>query len=312
MGKHHATAVHSTDGLTLVGVFDVLPDRREAAAEEQPGATVHSSYEALLSDPNVDLVILITPHDTHAPLAIQASRAGKHVVTEKVMCLDTAEADAMIGAARDAERVLTVYQNRRWDGDFLTVRKTIDSGVLGNVFSIESSVNGWWFPAGWRGVKASGGGMLYDWGAHLADQLVQMKLPALPQIVFALDWSGAHAVDIETQTTASIAFSDGTIASIDVGCASHRSRSRWLVRGEKAALEMRDWETAVVTGEVEGLRGEMKLEVEKSRWGDFYTNLSRHLNEGEALAVDPAEVRIGIQILEAARRSAETGESVHL
>ncbi len=312
MGKHHAENANKTEGLSLVGIYDVLEERREAARNEQPQAKVYDTYEQLLEAAEVDMVVLITPHDTHAPLSIAASRAGKHVITEKVMCLDTREADDMIDAAKAAGKMLTVYQNRRWDGDYLTVRKVIESGALGKVFQIESSVNGWWFPGGWRGVKAQGGGMLYDWGAHLTDQIVQLMLPAKPKTVFAQSCYGVHDVDIETQTTAMIAFDNGVIAEIDVGCISHYTRPRWLIRGEKAALKMQDWETASLRGNFDGLHGELKVDVEPGQWGAFYENVSRHLNHGDSLFVRPEEVRIAMAIIEAAQASAKSGKSVDI
>lgn len=312
MGKHHADNVHKTEGLVLKAVFDVDPARREAARMEQPQARVYDTYESLLASPDVGLVVLVTPHDTHAPLSIAASKAGKHVLTEKVMCLNVPECDAMIAAANEAGKTLMVYQNRRRDGDYLTVRSVLESGMLGKMFSIESSVNGHWFPAGWRGVKKHGGGMLYDWGAHLVDQIVQIMLPAKPASVFATLYSGGHDVDIETQDTVVISFENGTMAQIDVGCISWQTRPRWLIRGEKGALQMPDWETLKVRGLFNGIVGELNVPVEKGRWEEFYPAVSRHLNEGGPNPVDPAEVRIVMQIIDAAFESAKTGASVSL
>jgi scyllo-inositol 2-dehydrogenase (NADP+) len=308
MGKHHCGAVAATDGLALKAIFDTDPQRQEAARNEQPEAAVCESYEALLGMREVDLVVLVTPHSTHAPLSIRASEAGKHVMTEKVMCLNLQEADAMIDAAERAGKMLTVYQNRRWDGDFLTVRKVIESGGLGRVFQIESSVNGWWFPGGWRGERAMGGGMLYDWGAHLADQLVQLMLPSKPAVVFAQSHHGAHEVDIETQTTVAITFDNGVSAQIDVGCMSHIARPRWLIRGERAALLMPDWEKAILKGG----ENSRDLAVEPSDWPALYRNVARHLTHGEELAVKPSEVRIAIAVLDAAFESSASGRSVEV
>lgn len=239
---------------------------------------------------------------------MQASRAGKHVMTEKVMCMDLNEADAMIAAAREAGKALTVYQNRRWDGDFRTAKKVLASGALGKVFQIESSVNGWWYPAGWRGVKACGGGMLYDWGAHLVDQMVQLMLPAMPRTVFATSHAGVHDVDVETQTTAMIVFDNGVSAEIDVGCMSHITRPRWLIRGEKAAFQMADRQHAILKTE----NGEESIVVEQDRWAELYTNLGRHLNCGEELAVKPEHCRIAMAVIDAMMKSAETGTSVRV
>lgn len=305
MGKHHSNAVSQTEGLELRGVFDIAEERRAAAKEEQPTAHVYDGYEEFLADKDIELVVLVTPHHTHAPLSIAASKAGKHVMTEKVMCLNLAEADAMIAAAKEADRMLTVYQNRRWDGDFLAVREIAASGALGEIFQIESSVNGWWFPEGWRGVKSCGGGMLYDWGAHLADQLVQLMLPAKPKTVFAVSHAGGHDVDIETQTTALILFDNGVSAEIDVGCSSRICRPRWLIRGTQGALEMRDFKSGMLKTDSR----EEPVEAKPDDWPAAYRHVSAHLLNGEELAVKPEEVRIGIAIIEAAFESAASGRA---
>lgn len=313
MGKHHADQVHATEGLELRAIFDISAERREAAQAEQPNARVYNSYEELLADETVDLVVLVTPHDTHAPLSVQASRAGKHVMTEKVMCLTVAEADEMIAAANAAGKCLTVYQNRRWDGDFLLIQEVWERGILGPVFQVESSVNGHWFPAGWRGQARHGGGMLYDWGAHLADQLVQLLKPRQPQRVFATQHFGGHDdIDIETQCTVVIQFSDGIAAQLDVGCVSHLTRPRWLIRGEKAALKMEGWDQAVVRGSLEGLSGELHIQAPQSDWSAPYRQLRDHLLHDVDLVIQPGEVRTSIAILEAARTSAETGRTVEV
>jgi predicted dehydrogenase len=308
MGKHHSTEVCGTDGFELRAIFDVLHERREAAREEQPDAQIYETFEELLADPEVDLVVLVTPHNTHRDLSVQASRAGKHVMTEKVMCLNAQEADQMISAAENAAKMLTIYQNRRWDGDFLTVRKVIESGVLGDVFQIESSVNGFYFPDGWRGIRACGGGMLYDWGAHLVDQICTLMRPAEPISVFAVSHAGAHDVDIETQTTAMIKFDNGVSAEIDVGCMSYIARPRWLIRGDRGAFAMPDWQSATLTT----AEGGDSVQVEESNWHGIYQNVADHLAKGTDLAVQARDVAQSIGVIEAAFKSAETGEVEHL
>ncbi len=308
MGKHHSAEVRATDGMELCAIYDILPERRAAAREEQPDATVYDTYEELLADPRVDLVVLVTPHNTHCALSMQASRAGKHVMTEKVMCLNVAEADEMMRAASDAGRLVTVYQNRRWDGDFLTVQKVLQSGQLGNIFQIESSVNGFYFPDGWRGVKEFGGGMLYDWGAHLCDQICTLMRPAKPVAVYAISHDGAHDVDIETQTTAMIKFDNGVSAEIDVGCMSYISRPRWLIRGDKGAFVMPDWHTAKIVTP----GGEEAVEVEPSDWPAIYQNVANHLTKETPLAVSARDVRSAMQVIDAAFKSAATGEVVRI
>jgi predicted dehydrogenase len=256
-------------------------------------------------------VALVTPHNTHCPLTVQALNAGKHVVTEKVMCLDVAEADAMIGAAKKHNRVLSVFQNRRWDNDYLTVKQAVKDGLLGDLFLIESTVNGYGEPGGWRREKRYGGGMLYDWGAHLIDQIVQLMLPARPVRVFADLQHRVWNLDTETQALVMTQFSNGCTAIVDVGSISWQNKPRWIVRGEKGAFKG-EWGDAALRTQVGGLRGEFKLEMVKGDWKEYYRNLSAVLNDGAELIVKPEEVRISIQIIEAAFKSAESGQAISL
>ena len=115
------------------------------------GIKTVETFEEILADEAVDLVVLATPNDLHAPQAIRAMEAGKHVVTDKPMCLSLREADAMIAASRENDRLLSVFQNRRWDGDFLTVKQVLDEGLLGAPFLIEMFWGQYGVPRGWRG-----------------------------------------------------------------------------------------------------------------------------------------------------------------
>lgn len=313
MGAHHCNQIRNTDGLELVAVAEPVTERRQIAAEQEQ-VPVFKSLTELLDKSDAELVVLVTPHDTHAPLAIEALDAGRHVISEKVMCLNTAEADAMIAAARRNGRMLTVYQNRRWDKDYVTVRGVIDAGLLGEVFDIESSVGGYGRPGGWRAEKKHGGGMLYDWGAHLVDQVVQM-VPAAPRCVFATMQHRVWDVDVETHASVHVAFANGCVAHIDVGNISWIRRHRWYVRGEKGALfkqTMGDESKVVVRTELKGVRSRMEIEPLQASWASFYENVAAHLLDGAELAVKPEESRTAVAVIEAAFISAETGNAVDL
>ena len=163
---------------------------RRAQATRELGVATHATYPALLADPTVELVVVATPHDTHAPLAIAAAAAGRHVVVEKIMCLSVAEGESMIAAAKRASTLLSVFQCRRWDSDFLTVRSVLAAGLLGDIYTVEASVashiapDSTTTPRPWRTYAAHGGGALRDWGAHLLDQAVVLY-GAAPEVVFA-------------------------------------------------------------------------------------------------------------------------------
>ena len=311
MGRYHCSDISKTRGLKLYAVCDIDADKRKAAQDEWKVKT-YASFEEVLADDKVDLVVLVTPHDTHAPMAIAALKAGKHVITEKVMCLSVAEADAMIAAAQKAGKVLSVYQNRRWDSDFVTVKHVVQTGMLGEVFSVASCADGYGQPGGWRTHKKHGGGLLYDWGAHLTDQMVQLA-DSDPETVFAQIESRVWNVDVDTFAKVVVRFKNGLVGDIEVGCISWIPRPRWLVRGEKGALLLKSWDDQFrLRTHVNGINTEMRFDKLQSSWQEYYANISAVLNKGAELAVKPEQVRKAIQIIEAAFRSAETGEAVKI
>src|SRR5699024_4915381 len=116
---------------------------------------------------------IATPNDSHKDLSIKALQAGKHVVCEKPVTMNTQEFDEIIEVAREENKVFMVHQNRRWDPDFLLVRDLFEKRIVGDIFQIESRVHGAnGIPGDWRHTKEQGGGMLLDWGVHLLDQLL--------------------------------------------------------------------------------------------------------------------------------------------
>src|SRR5258707_3012137 len=173
IGNEHAGWLNNCSGASPVAVADATPARRAKAAER--GLKIFETPEQLLSDPKIDAVLIATPTSMHCPHAIAALMAGKHVMIEKPMALDLAESKKIIEEARRANRIVSVFHNRRWDRDYLTVKAAIASGVLGKVFNIESRLGQWAscvgpaateYRPGWRNEAVFGGGALYDWGFH--------------------------------------------------------------------------------------------------------------------------------------------------
>lgn len=314
-GHRHAEWIEQTNGLELYGICDTDETARGNAKKDFAGRVqLFSDLGEALKDEAVDMVILVTPHDTHAPLAIQALKAGKHVLTEKVMCLDTAEADAIIEAARESGKMLTVFHNRRWDSDFLTVKEVVDSGMLGDVFLVESAVSFYTEPSGWRAVKRHGGGQLYDWGAHLLDQAVQL-IPSEPATVFADVQRRVWDVDVDTFAKVIVRFDNGCLFEVDLGNVQCLSKPRWRVFGDKGTLVKETFdadEKARVRTFASSVAFDEEIESVPGDWAEVYKNVSSHLNGGAELAVKPEEVRKSIAIIEAAFQSAESGQSVSL
>ena len=169
----HAPLVASVPGLQLAAIASGAPDK---VAADWPGLPVDPSPAALFNRPELDLVVLATPNDTHAPLAGQALAAGKHVVVDKPFTLTLREALALRERAEQAGRLLSVFHNRRWDADFLTLRRLIGSGALGRVTRFESRFDRFrpQVRDRWREGGGPGSGLWYDLGPHLLDQALQL------------------------------------------------------------------------------------------------------------------------------------------
>ena len=171
----HIPFIKLTKGLNLYAIVQRKPSSTDSAPNDYPSLKHYTSIEPLLQDPEVDLVVLSTPPNTHFSFASQALEHGKHVLVEKPFVPTSVEAEKLAALAKEKKRVLCVYQNRRWDADFLTVKKLLTQGTLGRVYEFETHFDRYRAdkPTGtWKGelTMAQGGGVLYDLGTHLIDQ----------------------------------------------------------------------------------------------------------------------------------------------
>ncbi|HQK96062.1 MAG TPA: Gfo/Idh/MocA family oxidoreductase [Armatimonadota bacterium] len=327
----HAPLIRRVPGLQLTAVMSRSEDKRRQA-EQELGVRTFDHFSTLANSPETDLVVIVTPHDTHCALAVEALRAGKHVIVDKVMSLTVAEADRMIEAAENANRLLSVYQNRRWDGDFLTLRRVVDEGLLGRLRVVESCVGRWGLSrrTAWRLSDAHGGGYFRDWGAHLVDQALQIG--GTPRRVFGDMLFTDPSVDIETYGYARIEFASGLRFCVETGCLNRAPKPRFWARGDlgsfvkygldpqEAALARGDcgWpgddpaHRALLHVDVGGQPAEVLVETVPGGYVRYYENIAAVLHEGAALAVTAAQGREVVRVLEAARQSAHTGAWVRL
>lgn len=178
----HAPLIAAASGLRLAAIGS---RRKDEILRDFPEAIAYENPQDLLADPAIELVVIATPNESHASLARAALEAGKHVVVDKPFTLDAGEAEALIALAERVDRRLSVFQNRRWDNDFLTVRRLVEDGRLGEVAYYEAHFDRFRpeIKQGWRETEAPGSGLLYDLGAHLIDQA--LVLFGLPQAVTA-------------------------------------------------------------------------------------------------------------------------------
>jgi predicted dehydrogenase len=175
----HSAVIDATEGLELSGIVQRSGD---AAQKAYPHVPVYPSLDAMLAHATLDVIVVATPNDTHVPMAEQCLRAGKHAVVDKPVAVSSSEAASLLAVARPTGRRVFVYHNRRWDGDFLTVRQLLKSGKLGTLRTFESHFDRFRptpKQGAWREAAGHGNGILLDLGSHLGDQaLVLFGLPA--------------------------------------------------------------------------------------------------------------------------------------
>ncbi len=309
MGKSHAEWMKAA-GIDTIAACDLDPVRMEAAAKELPGIATYTDYKELLKNKDVDLCINILPHNLHGNVCVDCSNAGKHVVVEKPMCITVAEADAMIAAAKKNGKMLSVFHNRRWDSDFLTIKKTIDEGMIGEVFHIEASIGGYGHPGTWwRSFKNISGGALYDWGAHFLDWILNL-VPSEVTGVTGFFKTGFWAdVTNEDHTQAIIRFANGCMADLQVSSLNSAPKPKWRILGTKGSI-VGDWgDSITVNVEHNGFMATIKRNNEPGDWAMYYKNVYEHLANGGELAVKPEESRRTIAIIEAAEKSSKSGNT---
>ena len=337
MGRWHVQGIHKTDRVVFKGTYDLNPERMKLAVED--GLSVcYDSYEALLADKEIDIVVVATPNNFHMPLVCQALEAGKAVLCEKPVSMSSEETQKMIDCAKRTGSVFTVHQNRRHDPDYLHVREAIETGLLGDVFQIESRVTGArGIPEGWRLYAVAGGGMMLDWGVHLIDQMTNM-FPG--HKVTSIYCNMYHVVykECDDGFKLTMKFDNGAVCHVEVGTSHYIDAPRWYVCGNRGTLSIPTWDcnghivrakeyeitwgedivytkagpTRTMAPRAKDTTEEITLDPNKYA-GDYditYRNLAAVLDGTEELLVKPEETLRVMKIMEACFESDRTGQAI--
>ena len=336
MGYLHGLAASETAGLDFVAAVDASTPRLVVAAQEFPGVRTYLDSAKLAGDDAVDIAVVATPPSQHAELAVALLDAGKHVVVEKPMCFTVAEADRMLAAAAANDRVLTVHQSRRWDPDYLALRRAVEGGQLGEVFNVETFVGGFEHPCrAWHSEESVSGGAVYDWGSHHIDWILRLYGSAPSRLVVTSHKRVWHDVTNADQITVAMHWNDGREGTFRQSDLAALRRPKFYVQGTKGTLEghyrpvgfesvepgrgyrQRHSHHAeapvslrMVTHEGGyGLIDQHLPLLMDEEWG-FHRNLADHLLLGEALAVPGEQARAVVAVLEAAQRAGNNGYCV--
>ncbi|KAF0864636.1 Gfo/Idh/MocA family oxidoreductase [Pseudomonas sp. LD120] len=328
-GRHfHAPLIASLGGTRFVGVVTRSAERRRLLAEDHPGVAVFDSI-GQLAQAGVDVLVISTPLDGRPALVLEAIERGIAVVSDKPFAADAAEAEGMIQAAAARQVPLSVYMNRRWDSDFLTLRKLIDSAVLGRISRFESRVERY---APHAVGNASGGGFLRDLGSHLVDQALQLFGP-VARVYAELQYSPEEAV-VDHGFFVSLTHVSGVVAHLSGSCLQNAQGPRFRVSGSAGCYTvdgLDGQEQALVAGRSPKTEGERwgveehrrwgwfeqggereRVASERGAWNQFYQRLQQALAGEGGLPVTAAEALATTQVLDAARLSAQQSRVVSM
>jgi len=333
IGHEHNAAIMLTAGLVLTAVADPNPQRLEAARSLAPEVRGHTTGEELLADDDVDLVIVSTPPNTHASWALRALEAGKSLVVEKPFCFTVAQADRQIEAAAERGLALTVYQNRRWDPDYLALKQVVRRGQLGEVFHYESFIGGFQHPCNyWHSDETVSGGAIYDWGSHYLDWALDLFGQEVEWVSATTHKRVWHDVTNADHSRVLVHFADGAEAEFTHSDLAAATKPKFYVLGTKGGL-IGDWreekvvarssigtlledrlavsdspaDLRVFTPDGDGRTHETRLSLAPAPPQPFHRQLADFLLSGEPMDVTPESSKRNIAVMEAATLSAGQG-----
>jgi scyllo-inositol 2-dehydrogenase (NADP+) len=323
----HAPLIATTPGLRLAAVVTSDAERRARARSEHAGVVVLESAELLWQRAaDVDLVVIATTNRSHVPLALAALGVGLPAVVDKPLAPTSADGRRVIEAAHRRQLMLTVFQNRRWDGDFVTVRRLIGRGALGCVMRFESRFERW-RPTpkrGWRelGAPEEAGGLLYDLGSHLIDQALVLFGPA--RSVYAELDRRRQGVEVDDDAFVALAHDSGVRSHLWMSAVAAQQGPRMRVLGSKGAytkfgLDVQEealragarpagdeWGMEPEEGWGVIARGDAleRVPTERGDYRGFYAGVVASLRDGAPPPVDPGDAVAALEVIEAARRIA--------
>jgi scyllo-inositol 2-dehydrogenase (NADP+) len=331
----HAPLVAATRGMRLAAVVTSDAERARRAQGLYPGARVFDTAGRLWEHAeSLDLVVIASPNRTHAPLALAALDAGLSVVVDKPLAATAAEGRSLVAEARRRGLLLTVFHNRRWDGDFLTLRGLSEGGALGRVLRFESRFERWRPEPkpGWRqsAEPSEAGGLLYDLGSHLIDQALLLFGPA-SRVYAELDRPYADS-EVDNDSFVALTHEGGVRSHLWMSTAAAQAGPRFRALGSAAAytkfgLDVQEAQLArgVRPGEPGwgeeaeehwGLLGAgdelRRLRTEPGCYECFYRGVVAAMRDGVPPPVEPDEAVAVLEVIEAARRSHAEGQTVRL
>lgn len=317
-------------------LYAIVQRSSDSALERYPSVKIMRSYDELLADKSIQLVVVNTPDVTHYDFVKQALNAGKHVVVEKPFVFTVREGEELIALAKDRNRMLCVYQNRRWDGDFLTVKQVIESGALGRVVEFQSAYQryrNYIQPGTWKEKADHRVGLTYNLGSHMLDQAV--NLFGIPKAVYADIDKLREGTQVDDYYHIQLIYPQVKV-TLRAGYLMREETPRYYIHGTKGSFvkygldpqeEMlkaglspttSNWGTddestfGILNTDLNGLHFRGKIETIPGNYMGFYEDVYQSLKSGLPPQTDATAVLPVIRIIEAAFESNEKGLSIAL
>ncbi|MCL2895058.1 Gfo/Idh/MocA family protein [Brenneria tiliae] len=339
MGHEHVTMLKKIDGIKLIGVSDIDKNQLE---DLQQGIKRYKNNEELFSDPDVDVVIISANNNQHCNLVIQAAQAGKDIICEKPVAMNLEELDKMIAVTDESGVKFTVHHQRRLDQDYRITKEIFDKKLLGDVYLLKNSLYG--FNGNmhdWHVLVSEGGGMLFDWGVHLIDQILWMMPEAKIKSVFS-DVRNVINKEVDDYFKILLIFDNNVTAEIELGTYLLTDKSHdkwferhWLISGNKGTAYVDGFHPegkivrttrllSNVSGErtmtaagptrsfgppAPGVLVTEELPDMNTQHRDYFENYVKAYHGQEEFLVKVSETRRVLHLMEVIRVSAKTGQS---
>ncbi len=333
MGGWHVNHALESDVVELIGIHDIKEERNRVA--EEKGIKAFRTLDEVLADPRIELCTIAIPNDEHESVAIACMNAGKNVISEKPVTLSVASLERMIAAAERNHVKFSVHQNRRWDVDYLAMKELFRTGSIGDILNIESRIHGSrGIPSDWRGLKKYGGGMLYDWGVHLIDQILMLFHEVKITSVYC-EFDHITNKEVDDGFKLTLRFENGARAYVEVGTYNFIAMPRFYIQGMKGTGLIPDWrepchvvectawhesdvipvQTAAGLTKTMAPRDEITtksydMERPVSDVHDYYRNFCAAIEGKEEQIVTHAEMLRVLRVIEAAFASVEKNQVI--
>lgn len=332
MGHCDADMLAGFDAIDLVAVADINPEQLKDAPE---GVQAYPSIEDMLANADINVVMISTPNPSHLEMVEKAANAGKHIICEKPAAMNVAEFDRMVEVTKKNDVIFTVHQQRRWDKDYRIMKEVYDNQMVGDIYVIKSQLYG--FNGNmhdWHVYPEMGGGMLYDWGVHLIDQMLDMVDSNIVSLY--ADLRNVINEKVDDYFNILMKFENGITAEIELGTYYLTPTRAWFIGGNTGSalidgfhgegkivrtarlLENVDQKiTMTAAGPTRSfgpvtpglLIDEPLPQVQVSKRDYFEHFLKAYYGE-EDVVVRPEQVRRVLMVMEAIRESAKTGKAI--